>query len=85
MGAGSVELRGYGSPPHDASGRMHVAFAVEADRMMAWRRRLVASGVGIESVVEWPGGQSSAYFRDPAGNLVELATPGLWARPAPNV
>jgi hypothetical protein len=29
--------------------------------------------------VEWPGGGRSIYFRDPAGNSVELGTPAIWA------
>jgi len=29
--------------------------------------------------VKWPRGGTSLYFRDPAGHLVELATPGLWS------
>ena len=30
---------------------------------------------------EWPRGGRSLYFRDPAGNSVELVTPGLWGLP----
>ena len=29
----------------------------------------------------WPGGGRSIYFRDPAGNCVELVTPGVWGLP----
>ena len=32
----------------------------------------------IEKEMEWPRGGRSLYFRDPAGNSVELITPGLW-------
>ena len=35
-------------------------------------------GVAIEAEVEWPSGGRSLYFRDPAGNVVELAPPTLW-------
>jgi catechol 2,3-dioxygenase-like lactoylglutathione lyase family enzyme len=43
-----------------------------------WRERLEAHGVAIESVARWPRGGRSIYFRDPAGNSLELATPDLW-------
>jgi catechol 2,3-dioxygenase-like lactoylglutathione lyase family enzyme len=41
-------------------------------------RRLEQAGVVIEQVVEWDQGSRSIYFRDPAGNSVELAPPTLW-------
>ncbi len=47
--------------------------------MEAWRRRLESEGVAVESVVTWPGGAKSLYFRDPDGNLAELITPGFWS------
>ncbi len=63
-------------PPHDGSGRMHMAFAVpSAD---GWPEKLRECGVAIESTVEWPGGGVSIYFRDLDGHLIELATPGIW-------
>jgi catechol 2,3-dioxygenase-like lactoylglutathione lyase family enzyme len=66
-------------PPHGAQGVQHVAFAVAAEALDAWRAQLDASGVGIESEVRWPRGGTSVYFRDPDGHSVELVTPGLWA------
>jgi catechol 2,3-dioxygenase-like lactoylglutathione lyase family enzyme len=56
-----------------------VAFAIEADDLAAWEKRLAASGVEIESRVSWDRGGRSLYFRDPEGRSVELATPGTWA------
>ena len=38
-------------------------------------------GVVIEKEVGWPKGGRSIYFRDPAGNSVELVTPGRWGLP----
>ena len=38
----------------------------------------VATEVPIELETDWPRGGHSLYFRDPAGNSVELITPGLW-------
>lgn len=66
-------------PPHDAGGRIHVAFAVPAEALAAWEERLAAHGVAVEGRAEWPRGGRSLYFRDPDGHLLELATPGLWA------
>jgi catechol 2,3-dioxygenase-like lactoylglutathione lyase family enzyme len=43
-----------------------------------WQRRLEAEGVAVESVVTWPGGAKSIYFRDPDENLAELITAGFW-------
>lgn len=65
-------------PPHGAYGPGHVAFAVEAASLSAWKEHLAAHGVPIEAEVDWPGGGRSLYFRDPAGNSVELATPETW-------
>lgn len=65
-------------PTHGAHGPGHVAFQVEED-LDRWREHLLARKVEIERVIEWPGGGRSVYFRDPAGNSVELADTGLWA------
>lgn len=66
-------------PPHDGAGRLHFAFAVAAGDIEPWRAHLQAHGVAIEGEVHWPRGSVSLYFRDPDGNLAELASPGLWA------
>jgi catechol 2,3-dioxygenase-like lactoylglutathione lyase family enzyme len=65
-------------PPHGATGPGHVAFRVDEAAIDAWRQRLAAADVAIESEVTWPGGGRSLYFRDPAGNSLELAVPDLW-------
>ncbi|MCZ6574637.1 MAG: VOC family protein [Planctomycetota bacterium] len=65
-------------PSHGADGPGHVAFAARDDELEPWRRRLHEHGVEIESEVEWEVGGRSIYFRDPAGNSVELAPPTLW-------
>jgi len=65
-------------PAHGATGPGHVAFAVADADIPAWRARLDAAGVAIESEVTWPRGGRSLYLRDPAGNCVELASPKLW-------
>jgi catechol 2,3-dioxygenase-like lactoylglutathione lyase family enzyme len=67
-----------GVPTHGASGEGHIAFIVAESELAPWRSRLTASGVAIEAEVDWPSGGRSLYFRDPAGNSVELAPPNLW-------
>jgi catechol 2,3-dioxygenase-like lactoylglutathione lyase family enzyme len=65
-------------PPHDGAGPLHLAFAVPASELETWEARLAAAGVAIEHRVTWARGGTSVYFRDPDGQLVELATPGIW-------
>lgn len=64
--------------PHGALGAGHVAFRMKQSEIEGWRARLIEHAIVIESEVTWPGGGFSIYFRDPAGNSVELATPALW-------
>lgn len=65
-------------PVHGADGAGHVAFRVPVAELPAWRERLGRAAVAIESEVDWPQGGRSIYFRDPAGNSVELASAGIW-------
>jgi len=65
-------------PPHGSFGAGHVAFGVREAELDAWSARLNECGVPIEKVIDWPGGGRSLYFRDPAGNSLELATPRIW-------
>lgn len=66
-------------PPHGARGPGHFCFAVAPQALDAWRDHLEAKGIGIEADFHWPNGARSIYLRDPAGNSVELADPGIWA------
>lgn len=68
-------------PSHGGHGPGHVAFRIHAEELPEWRRRLTQSHVAIETEIVWPNGGLSLYFRDPAGNSVELATPKLWDFP----
>lgn len=65
-------------PPHGAEGAGHLAFAARDDELPAWRAQLARHGVEVEAEVEWPRGGRSLYFRDPAGNSLELASPRIW-------
>jgi catechol 2,3-dioxygenase-like lactoylglutathione lyase family enzyme len=65
-------------PGHGAFGPGHVAFAVGSANMTAWIDHLKANHVEIERKIDWPQGGRSVYFRDPAGNSLELATPQIW-------
>jgi catechol 2,3-dioxygenase-like lactoylglutathione lyase family enzyme len=70
-------------PGHGAFGPGHVAFAIRQTELSAWTKRLEQHSVTIEKTVTWPGGGQSLYFRDPAGNSLELATPKIWNLPEP--
>lgn len=67
-------------PSHGARGPGHVAFVV--DDLDAWPARLAKHGVEIEQEVAWPEGHFlpglSIYFRDPAGNSVEVMDTDIW-------
>jgi len=73
-----ASIAGQTIPPHDGRGPDHFALAIPAAELLAWEEHLAAHGVAIESRVRWARGGTSLYFRDPDGNLGELATPGLW-------
>jgi catechol 2,3-dioxygenase-like lactoylglutathione lyase family enzyme len=65
-------------PPHGALGPAHVCFRATAAELDAWVSRLTAKAVTIEADFEWPRGGRSIYFRDPAGNCLEIAEPRIW-------
>jgi catechol 2,3-dioxygenase-like lactoylglutathione lyase family enzyme len=65
-------------PPHGAHGPGHLCFRATAAEIDAWVASLRAKGIAIEADFEWPGGGRSIYFRDPAGNCLEIAEPRIW-------
>lgn len=67
-----------GVPAHGATGPGHACFAVADAELEGWADRLEAAGVAIEQWQDWPRGGRSFYFRDPAGNSLELASPRIW-------
>jgi len=56
-------------------------FAIHVEDIAGLHARLKAAGVRFHSALiyfrSWA--TTAAYFRDPDGHLLELATPGLWA------
>ena len=65
-------------PEHGARGPGHVAFRVEDGWLERLGIELRERGVEIEREIEWPRGERSLYFRDPAGNSVELVEGDPW-------
>ena len=66
-------------PPHGATaGVGHIAFAAPPEDLSRWRDKLAAAGIPIETEIQWADGLRSIYFRDPAGNSVEVAPATLW-------
>jgi catechol 2,3-dioxygenase-like lactoylglutathione lyase family enzyme len=74
----STEVNGSPIPLHGAIGAGHIAFRIQETDREGWREQLDRAGVVVESEVTWPNGGHSIYFRDPAGNSVELVTPNIW-------
>lgn len=77
-----VTLEGDRLPAHGTTGPGHFALGVAPEAFDEWRQHLLDHGVAIEQDVDWPPGGNSMYFRDPAGNSVELVTPGVWGLPS---
>jgi catechol 2,3-dioxygenase-like lactoylglutathione lyase family enzyme len=66
-------------PPHGATGRVHVCFLTSPDAYDGWKERVAASDVEIVQEITWDEtGLHSFYFKDPAGNLLEIADGDLW-------
>ncbi len=65
-------------PPHGARGPGHVCFEIPEAELDGWRAHLERHGIAVEHLQHWPGGGRSLYFRDPAGNSVELAPARIW-------
>jgi catechol-2,3-dioxygenase len=65
-------------PAHGAKGPGHIAFVAQENELERWRIHLEKKKIKIETEVTWIEGGTSLYFRDPAGNSVELAPPAIW-------
>jgi catechol 2,3-dioxygenase-like lactoylglutathione lyase family enzyme len=62
---------------HGASGAGHVCLLAGSGEYERWREHLQARGVEIVHDHDWDGGRSF-YFKDPAGNLLEIADSDIW-------
>lgn len=71
-------LKGDRLPAHGAQGSGHVAFCVDARDLEAWKKHLNLCGVRIEQEHSFRDSPPSLYFRDPDGNLLELAVRDVW-------
>ena len=65
-------------PPHGTKGEGHLCFRGAAGEIERMRAHLEGHGIAIEADFEWPNGGRSIYFRDPAGNSLEMAEPRIW-------
>jgi catechol-2,3-dioxygenase len=57
---------------------IHFAMEIKENDYQSWKELLARNEIAVEKEVDWKGMSKSLYFRDPAGNLVELITPGEW-------
>ena len=62
---------------------VHFALEIDKENYDNAKQMLTEKNIKIEKEVAWEKGTNSIYFRDPAGNLVEIITPGAW--PVDNV
>jgi catechol 2,3-dioxygenase-like lactoylglutathione lyase family enzyme len=78
MTQGDLATPGGVVPGHHSRGPSHFAFAIDHATYDGWKGHLATAGVMLTSEVTWPQGGRSLYFNDPDGNVLEMATPGLW-------
>jgi len=72
------ELPAHGVINHQPG--IHFAMEIEEQGYPLFKEKLARNNIRIEKEVIWNSNSTtrSLYFRDPAGNLVELITPGEW-------
>jgi catechol-2,3-dioxygenase len=87
IGAGLVLLfereaatRKTSPPPHGTTGAAHVGFLAAPGEYAAWLEHLASREVEIIQELTWESGDRSAYFHDPAGNVLEVAEGDMWPR-----
>lgn len=64
-------------PSHGSAGPGHIAFAIEGGAYEDAVAHLREKEIEIEREIDWGRGRS-VYFRDPAGNSVELVDGDIW-------
>jgi catechol-2,3-dioxygenase len=57
---------------------IHFALEIDKESYDTAKHTLNEKNIKIEKEVTWEKATNSIYFRDPAGNLVEIITPGSW-------
>lgn len=76
--AEQTQIDGNKIPLHGSFGYGHIAFSIKQNDLESWKQFLEKNEISIESEVTWPNGAVSLYFRDPAGNSLELVNPDIW-------
>lgn len=67
------------SPPgHYAAGPYHFAFEVKQHEYALMKARVKSKGITIDQEVRWKNNLESFYFKDPAGNILEIVPEGIW-------
>lgn len=69
------------APSHGTVGATHMALEVPDGEYDEWKNALSFNGIHIEQEIVWNSrnnGAKSFYFRDPAGNNIEIAEKKLW-------
>jgi catechol 2,3-dioxygenase-like lactoylglutathione lyase family enzyme len=67
---------------HGTTGPGHACLAAGgAADYEAWMGRLEREGVEVTHEHAWSDARRSIYFKDPAGNLLEIADGDLWPEP----
>lgn len=61
-------------PPTNGDGSLHVAFAIPPADIEVWQQWLIESDIALESLIAWPEGGHSLYFRDPDDRVIGLKT-----------
>jgi catechol-2,3-dioxygenase len=63
--------------PHGASGSGHVCFLTPPEEYERWKEHLTRAAVAIVEEADYDG-LRSLYFKDPAGNMLEIAEGDMW-------
>jgi catechol 2,3-dioxygenase-like lactoylglutathione lyase family enzyme len=68
------------SPPaHFGGGEQHFAFEINDEEYETAKQEIKSKGIKIIDEVLWQSGKKSFYFKDPAGNVLEIIpASGMW-------
>ena len=66
-------------PPHYGGGNQHFAFEVPLAAYKEAKKEILSRGIDIIEEVKWKSGNTSFYFHDPEGNVLEIVPDsGIW-------